>query len=299
MRTVAHKQKPTQQTKSSNPKRPGRAFSSQSREVRSVLHSQCTIGNHAVQRLPQSSAKELHAESATPASTRFSHDFSRIPIFSPSSVQVQPKLMVNTPGDIYEQEADRVAEHVMRIPDSTVLQQPQGNHQSQKETLTHHNTPVIQRQSETEDEEEVVLQDANSEAGESDNVESISPIIDSVATTDAIALEDEEEPEGDLIQRKQRTEDSNPENTITISPHKVINGGGQPLPAAERDFFEPRFGADFSHIRIHTGQQAARTSDSLNAQAFTLGRNIAFAEGKFSPGSFSHFNFILEYRQIY
>jgi hypothetical protein len=94
MRTFVHKQKPTQQTKSSNSARSGRAFSAQSREVRSTLHLQRTMGNHAVQRLVQSNAEELHAESATPASTRFGHNFSRIPIFSPSPVQVHPKPKV-------------------------------------------------------------------------------------------------------------------------------------------------------------------------------------------------------------
>ena len=118
MRTFAHKQKPTQPTKSSNSARSGRAYSAQSREVRSILHLQCTIGNHAVQRLLQSNAEELHAESATPASTRFGHDFSRIPLFSPVPIQIQPKLAVSAPGDMYEQEADRVADQVMGISES-------------------------------------------------------------------------------------------------------------------------------------------------------------------------------------
>jgi len=44
------------------------------------------------------------------------HDFSRIPIH-PSPVAIQTKLTVNTPGDQYEQEADQVAEQVMRMPE--------------------------------------------------------------------------------------------------------------------------------------------------------------------------------------
>jgi hypothetical protein len=77
---------------------------------------QTTVDDHALQRLLQSNAERLHAELATPASTRFGHDFSRIPIFTPSRIQVLPKLTVSAPGDVYEQEADRVADYVMRIP---------------------------------------------------------------------------------------------------------------------------------------------------------------------------------------
>jgi hypothetical protein len=48
---------------------------------------------------------------------RSAYDFSRIPVHSYTPEGIQPKLMVNTPGDIYEQEADRVFEQVMRIPE--------------------------------------------------------------------------------------------------------------------------------------------------------------------------------------
>src|SRR5262249_10392386 len=42
---------------------------------------------------------------------------------------------------------------------------------------------------------------------------------------------------------------------------------------------------DFRNVRIHTGERAASTARSLNARAFTLGRNIAFAPGEFAPGT--------------
>ena len=44
-------------------------------------------------------------------------------------------------------------------------------------------------------------------------------------------------------------------------------------------FFEPRFGADFSAVRVHTGSQAAIAAKSVNARAFTLGNDIVFGEG--------------------
>lgn len=114
MLTFAHKQKPTQHTKSSNSARSGRAFSAQSSEVRSILHLQRTIGNHAVQRLLQKNVEELHVESATPASTRFGQDFSRTPTHPPAARAIQMKLHISLPGDEYEREANRIAEEVLR-----------------------------------------------------------------------------------------------------------------------------------------------------------------------------------------
>ena len=62
-------------------------------------------------------------------------------------------------------------------------------------------------------------------------------------------------------------------------------GSGTPLPTSERAFFEPRFGQDLSHIRVHTGGTADQASQSINARAFSLGNNIAFANGEYQPGT--------------
>lgn len=61
-----------------------------------------------------------------------------------------------------------------------------------------------------------------------------------------------------------------------------LAGGGSasPLPSAVREFMEPRLGADFSGVKVHTGQEAAEMSDQLQAQAFTHGRDIYFGDGK-------------------
>ncbi len=47
---------------------------------------------------------------------RFGHDFSRVSVHSTGPGMIQTKLKINEPGDIYEQEADRVADAVMRMP---------------------------------------------------------------------------------------------------------------------------------------------------------------------------------------
>ena len=71
----------------------------------------------------------------------------------------------------------------------------------------------------------------------------------------------------------------------TAQSIRGLNGHGSPLPEATRSFFEPRFGADFSHVRVHTDSHAAETARSINAKAFTVGPNIAFASGHYAPHS--------------
>jgi hypothetical protein len=61
--------------------------------------------------------------------------------------------------------------------------------------------------------------------------------------------------------------------------------GGAPLPAPLRAEWEPRFGADFTHVRVHTGSQADQLSRQLGAQAFTHANHIYMAEGKYDPAS--------------
>jgi uncharacterized protein DUF4157 len=62
-------------------------------------------------------------------------------------------------------------------------------------------------------------------------------------------------------------------------------GTGHSLDTATRDYFEPRFGIDFSHVRVHAGPQAAESANSINARAYTLGSNVVFGAGKFQPGT--------------
>lgn len=61
-------------------------------------------------------------------------------------------------------------------------------------------------------------------------------------------------------------------------------GAGAPLPTGTRDFMEARFGHDFGHVRIHTGETADHAARGLGARAFTLGHDIAFARGQWSDG---------------
>lgn len=68
-----------------------------------------------------------------------------------------------------------------------------------------------------------------------------------------------------------------------VSPGSITQqSGGQPLPRSESAFFELRFGADFSQVRIHKDSRAAEMAQSLEARAFTAGRDIFFAAGQYS-----------------
>lgn len=62
-------------------------------------------------------------------------------------------------------------------------------------------------------------------------------------------------------------------------------GGGSNLDHGTKSFMENRFGTDFSEVRIHTGSHAVQMSRELNAQAFTVGNDIYFNEGKYNPNS--------------
>ena len=59
-------------------------------------------------------------------------------------------------------------------------------------------------------------------------------------------------------------------------------GGGQPLSDETRAFMEPRFGTDFSGVRVHNTPDLA---NAIQAQAFTHGQDIYFNSGKYNPGS--------------
>lgn len=60
-------------------------------------------------------------------------------------------------------------------------------------------------------------------------------------------------------------------------------GAGAPLGEAERADFEPRFGADLSAVRVHTGRNAAETAAGFNARAFAWGPHLVFGPGEFRP----------------
>lgn len=172
--------------------------------------------------------------------SRFSHDFSRVRVQNFGPPATQPKLVIGKPGDRYEQEADRVASEILRLPD-------EGAGEFSGVTQRGAGAPAVQRAcaacSEKDDEEERVVQ-AKEVAG-------AMPALEPAAAESIHSMQ----------------------------------GGGNPLNANARSFFEPRFGYDFSRVRVHTDTRAADAARSINARAFTTGNNIVFGAGQFDPSS--------------
>jgi hypothetical protein len=69
--------------------------------------------------------------------------------------------------------------------------------------------------------------------------------------------------------------------------HEVLNSPGQPLDKTTRAFMEPRFGYDFSGVRVHMDAKAAESAHAVNALAYTVGRDIAFDAGQYLPHTIS------------
>ncbi|HEX3035145.1 MAG TPA: DUF4157 domain-containing protein [Thermodesulfobacteriota bacterium] len=171
---------------------------------------------------------------------------------------IRAKLTIGQPGDIYEQEADKVAEQVMRMPEPNVSNKEVVSGQTQ--------LPYIQRVC-TECEEELQRQPIDEE--EKEEVLHMQPV----------------EEEGEVLQTKKASDQSFEITSELESGIYGNRGKGQPLRESSRSFFEPRFGYDFSHVRVHTGSESDSLSRSLNARAFTTGRDIFFREGEYNPGS--------------
>jgi len=135
---------------------------------------------------------------------------------------IQAKLKVGQPGDKYEQEADRVADAVMRMPAPGVQRQV-GEEKEEEETL--HAKPLV---------EEITPQKAESSE--------VPPVV-----------------------------------------HEVLHSSGQPLDPETRSFLDPRFGHDFSQVRVHADAKAAESARTIDALAFTLDKHIVFGAEQYRP----------------
>jgi Domain of unknown function (DUF4157) len=162
---------------------------------------------------------------------------------------LQRKLTINQPGDAYEQEADRVAETVMRTP-----------------------SPPATRARVTATGPAAGLQrcSCGKSAGGSEQCEECKTqsmhrkenVVGSQATGSSGAL-------------------------APSIVHDVLRSPGRPLDAATRSFMEPRFGRDLSGVRIHTDPRAAESARAVNALAYTVGEHIAFDSAQDSLESYA------------
>lgn len=83
----------------------------------------------------------------------------------------------------------------------------------------------------------------------------------------------------------QRTDTSAAPALAPPSVHEVLRSPGKPLDAATRDFMEPRFGHDFSTVRIHTDRRATDSARAVGARGYTVGSHIVFASENYSPAT--------------
>src|SRR5581483_5561480 len=77
-------------------------------------------------------------------------------------------------------------------------------------------------------------------------------------------------------------------STTSVAPpivHRALGSAGQPLDTATRTFMEPRFGHDFSAVRVHTDATAVESARAVSAQAYTVGNDIVFDAGRYTPGT--------------
>jgi Domain of unknown function (DUF4157) len=89
--------------------------------------------------------------------------------------------------------------------------------------------------------------------------------------------------EDEKLQRKEAADSSTSNGTSSYI--QTLNGKGSALPKAEQQFFSARMGYDFSHVRVHTGNEAAASAKEVHAKAYTIGNNIVFNEREYNAGS--------------
>ena len=87
----------------------------------------------------------------------------------------------------------------------------------------------------------------------------------------------------DQLQRKERSGEAPP--THDAAAVKSQLGGGHSLDSRVQSQMSSAFGHDFSGVRVHTDSRAATLSSDLQARAFTVGSDVAFASGEYQPGT--------------
>ncbi len=183
-------------------------------------------------------------------------------------------LKVSQPGDAYEQEADRVADQVMRMPETGVsaFAGPAGFQVVQRRCASCEDE--IQRQ---EEDDETTGQDAAEEAAAAE-----------AAGTEDITEEDQPE-EDDIVpdetgMPKRESGTAAPPDAGRV-PVQIPRESGGAMEPGIRGFMEERFGSDFGGVRIHTSGAAAQSARQLHALAYTVRQDVYFKEGQYSPDS--------------
>lgn len=235
------------------PRRPSTtsAHFSHSRSHSRILQLQRTMGNQSVAALIQ--AKRLTSEGKI--------------------IGLQPKLTVGAADDEYEQEADRVARQVMSMTSSNPFQRATSPEEDkdklQTKPLAVSITPFMQREMVNNEEPE-------------DKEKSVQAKFLTGASGGPLQRQPEtEEEETKPIRVKSagpRIDSFEAGNDVKTRLNQS-KGRGSPLPGHVRDYMEPRFGVDFSEVRVHSGSDAVQMNQDIRAQAFTNGPDIYYGNG--------------------
>lgn len=181
---------------------------------------------------------------------------------------IQPKLTVSHPNDIHEREAGRVADEVMCMPDAVMQRQPMEEEEQKVQTkpIAARITSLVQRVVPEEEEEKLQTK----------------PIF---ATAPPLAQRQPEKEDEEFVQTEELA-GGTPEVSSKIEGRiSTLQGGGQPLSNDVRAYMEPRFGVDFSQVRVHADAGAVELARAVNAHAFAVGKDIVFGDGQYAPHS--------------
>ncbi len=193
--------------------------------------------------------------------------------------KIQPKLKIGQPNDKFEQEADRVAEEVVGMPGTI----------ERDDRLQRARTCGSSEEAETLQRSPKMLPHISSL-----NRLSVARLrLSDLTRSEPLQIPDEEifPEENGLIQSKsaQRPAWKAPSDVgSTVVPTDLestisrrCESGGERLPAMTRAILEPRFGHDFSRVRVHTDRPSSAIAQQLNARAFTLRNHIFFSPGEY------------------
>jgi len=214
---------------------------------------------------------------------------------------IQPKLLSTENPVLQKQEEEEEEEELIQSKPITeqitplVQKQEEPEEEEEEEEpiqpkLFSMEPPTLQRQEEEEEEELIQAKLISVEnpmlqkQEEEEELVQPKPIAEQITSLVQRQEEPEEEEEKEKpIQAKGIVSRTTVETPGIESSINSLRGGGQPLPESVKSYFEPRFGADFSHVRIRADSKAAETAKSINARAFTTGKNVVFGAGQYSP----------------
>jgi len=99
-----------------------------------------------------------------------------------------------------------------------------------------------------------------------------------------MAVQPQQKPHSDAGGRSaERAGSATKDAVVPPAVREVLKAPGDPLDGKTRAFMEIRFGHDFSKVRVHADGGAAESARAVNALAYTAGKHVVFAAGRYRP----------------